>query len=673
MGKCWDNRFISKNRKDSVSIAFPPLPAFLLLFISLCLIGTAQQNDLSQQLMVIAEELAGGDEEYVGTDLLMDQLLDLMDNRVKINTGNESEITRLFFLSDFQVRSLAGHIRTTGKVLSAYELALIPGFDRSVAEMMIPFIDLSVSENNSIAAGRVRNSLLVNTIINPGEYDSTFLGSPVKILGRYKFTWGNMGGGFTTEKDRGEKFFPGKNRSPEFLSGNLYWNGKGTLRKIVLGDYSASFGLGTAINTGIRPGLSLSNPGYLAGKNVIRPYTSAEENNFLRGLALEFSAKNISLTGFLSRNRIDATIIPSADSSASYAESLYSSGLHATVSQLDKKDELSVTAMGFNLSFNNRLFTTGITWLENRFSHPLSLNTGYAYKNLYFNDITNRVISTYFKTQVKGILLYGEASGDKNMDMAVLTGLSTRLGGRANINMRYFYDSGFTSFFNGSGGVSSHQEAFTGGFVFEAARSLFLSGGAEIIKYSWIRYRANFPSDKIRKELTLRYSPKPELNIGLTAGSVSSMLNSNRDRGVPGIALRNTFRLRSYLILRTSPNLTLHTRFSLTSESETGSKGFALAQDLIYHWEKPSVSLWSRYCLFSTGSWDTRLYLYENDLVYSFNIPSLSGEGSRSYLMLSWKPSEQSEIRAKYSIIQRDSETGTGINDELRLQIRWQF
>ena len=64
-------------------------------------------------------------------------------------------------------------------------------------------------------------------------------------------------------------------------------------RKVILGDYSARFGQGTNINTGISTGLSLTSQGYMSATNEIKPYTSTDENNFFRGIATVLSIKNM--------------------------------------------------------------------------------------------------------------------------------------------------------------------------------------------------------------------------------------------------------------------------------------------------------------------------------------------------------------------------------------------
>src|SRR5665811_1976851 len=300
---------------------------FLLLFIPM--IGLSQETKLSESIISIAEELATDEDDPEAVSTFIEKLHELAENPVRINSSMEDEISRLFFLSDFQVKALADYAHSSGRIVSVFELATIPGFDKETVEMMIPFITLEYKPAINSDSVRWRNTLISNYSIKPGKPDTSSLGSMCRSLTKYRFSAGGFSGGFTIEKDPGEKFFSGNPPLPDFFSAHIAYNGIGLIRKIIVGDIAARFGQGTNINTGIRRGISLTSPGYMSASNEIKPYTSTDENNFFRGVAAKIELKNLDLSVFISKNNSDATLVSISGSSSDYVDNLYTSGVHS--------------------------------------------------------------------------------------------------------------------------------------------------------------------------------------------------------------------------------------------------------------------------------------------------------------------------------------------------------
>jgi len=105
------------------------------LFVSS--VAFSQESNL---IVEIAEELAADDSDPEAVSLFIDRLHELSENRVRINNPDQEEISRLFFLSDFQVKAIKEYVDSSGQIVSIYELANIPGFDKETAEMIMPFI-----------------------------------------------------------------------------------------------------------------------------------------------------------------------------------------------------------------------------------------------------------------------------------------------------------------------------------------------------------------------------------------------------------------------------------------------------------------------------------------------------------------------------------------------------
>ena len=648
------------------------LPFYITFSVS------GQESNLTEVISSIAEDMTDNDSDPETITLFVEQLQELSMNPVKINTGDESEISRLFFLSDFQIKSIADYVKSSGNILSVYEIAVIPGFDQLTAERMMPFISLiagSTSHNDTIIR---RNTLLTNLIFKPGARDTTSPGSQLKSLTKYKFTAGRFSAGFTSEKDAGEKFLTGSIPLPDFLSGYLSYSGRRFIRKIIAGDFSARFGQGTNINTGLRTSLSLASTGYMPARDEIRPYTSTDENSFFRGVAAEFSLKKLSLSMFCSQNRIDATLGMSADSMDYFVENLYISGLHNTESLISKKDALVLTSYGLNLSYNLKSLRLGVLWAENRFNLPFRKDSGKPEELYEFEGKKNQIYSICYNSQIRRILLSGELAFNDVNNFAIVQGVNLRPSDRLTVNFLYrYYSPGFTTFTGkgpGSGTTTNNENGILGNFTFEAAKHLFISAGCDITYFPWLKYRCSFPSMAKKEEIKLRYLPSENLAFDISFYMRSSMLDDQNENGIAAIARTRTLTFKSLIKYSLNENLTFASRADYKIADPSGSKGVLLSQDIICRFRQIPVTVWFRYCIFSTEDWDSRLYIYENDLLQSFSIPALSGKGERNYLMVKWDISNTAEMRIKYGVT---SLTGDGVikenKDELKLQFRIRF
>ena len=633
---------------------------------------------MPERIISIAEELASDESDPEAVATYIERLYELAENPVRLNSSDENEISRLFFLSDFQVKILVDYVHTFGKVISLFEIANIPGFDKETTLIMTPFVTLETITSMSSDSVRWRNVSVTNFHFKSGEQDTSSIGPPWKMLSKYKFSAGVFTGGITVEKDPGEKFLSGNPPLPDFLSANLAYNGKGVIRRIIAGDFSARFGLGTNLNTGIRTGLSLTSSGYMSARDEIIPYTSTDENNFFRGVAADLSFKNLGVALLYSKNISDATLGSSTGVSNDYIANFYTSGIHNSASLLLKKDVISVLTYGINISYNFNNIKVGLTWSEDRLSLPVNPDGNDLKGNFDFKGERNQLYSIYYNSLIKRLLLYGEFSMNAYSGNAFVQGLSFRPSDRLSFNFLFRnYSSGYVSFHGkgpGSGSTTGNEQGILGNFSFEAAKHLFITGGCDIQHFPWLKYRCSAPSYGIKQEIRARYLPTEKLTFDASFNYRSIMLDISESIGIPkqldlvSKSFKGTIR---YLV---NENLTLGSRFDYKASYPSGSRGMLLLQDINYRFSHLPVSVWFRYCIFKTSSWDSRLYTYENDMLYSFSIPALSGEGSRSYIMTKWEMSNKAELRVKYGLTSLiESREKITENRELKVQFRLEF
>jgi hypothetical protein len=358
--------------------------------------------------------------------------------------------------------------------------------------------------------------------------------------------------------------------------------------------------------------------------------------------------------------------------------SIYKSGLHNTSSLLLKKDLLTETVYGMSLSYNFRFMRVGANWSETLLSIPLQRNADDPESIHDFEGNKNRLLSINYNTVSGRIMIYGEMTVNNFRYPAFVNGVTLKPSDRLSVNVLWRkYSNGFTAF-NGSGpgnsSSSANEEGIAGNFSFEAAKHLFISAGYDITHYPWLKYRCSFPSMSRKGGIVLRYLPTEKLNFEFTYDYRYSMINNQKASGIAGIEGSESRTFKWLFRYAPDENSAFTTRISYKAAYPSGSRGMLLLQDVYYRFGRVPVTLWFRYCLFSTESWDSRLYTYENDLLYSFSIPALSGEGSRSYIMVKWDIGHFGEMRIKYSLTGITEKSGIeSFNDEVKLQFRIWF
>jgi hypothetical protein len=650
----------------------------IFLFVLIPFNSSGQDEKVAEIIASIAEELADDETDPEAAAVYIERLFDLNEKPVRINSADEAELSRLFFLTDFQIKSLADYVHSSGRIFSLYEIANIPGFDRDLAVMITPFMSLEAENTNHSDSIRLRNNLLTNFSVRYPASDTSAPGSIWKILTRYKFTAGRFSGGITAEKDAGEKLLSGNPPLPDFLSANLTWTGKGILRKAIIGDFGARFGMGTSINTSLRTGLSITQSGYLSGSDEIKPYTSTDENIFFRGLAAQFQIKKTGLSLFYSVNSIDATIDTAENSSVPFVETFYRSGLHNTDPSLRKKDVLKEYCYGINLlsDFNN--IRLGLLWTGSRFSIPVDKVNPDPEDIYEFEGDKISTASAYYKAVYGRIVFYGEVSANMNKRFAFIQGLSFRPADRLTVNLLYRnYDPGFTAS-HGKGLFSSSSgdnvKGVFGNFTYEAARHLFVSAGCDLRYYPWLKYRCSAPSMAVGREIRIKYLPSDKVTVEAVYNYRFSMINGQETSGTEKQEDIFSRLIKGTLRYSFDDNLTLGIRLDYKIVQPVTARGMLLLQDINFRFRKIPVSVWLRYCIFRTDNWDSRLYAYENDLLYSFSVPALSGEGSRSYIMVVWKTGKFLDFRIKYGLSEliRD-DAAVRKTEELKIQVRMWF
>ena len=643
---------------------------FAALVISLnCL---KAQDHLPGYIISLLEDIAESSDENSRAINLAEELSYLTENHVNINSGDVNEIKRLFFLTVFQVASIIDYTNNNGDIISATEISYIPGFDRELAEIMQPFIIYEDNRNKRKPDNRYHFRLMTNILTDDGETETDFAGSNYKLLSKLRLSSGAFEASVTIDKDKGEPLLL-QGYKPDFLSGNIMYYPEGPINKIIIGDYKVLFGQGLTVWNGFSRAPLPTEQRIMKGSSNVMPYSSIDENDFFRGLAISLNTTSLNILLFASMNMIDAGIAYDENSGTKYIKSFYYNGVHNTPTTIMKRNQVVESCIGFNVNRMSKNLYTGINAVYTRFSLPV--NPAEDIRNIYdFQGRVNASVSCDYAYLFRNSYLYGEFALDNNLKTAFLQGISLNPGGRIRFNIMYSrVNRGYNSFHGNASGVSTFNKPASNllaNLSSELTSFLYFSGGLLRKKELWYNnISGNFPNSLV---YLLSLNLKPADFISLTTDIKHRMSDNwiSPQQGIKtGIAVKKT-NLRFSVETVASKQLKLHTRFEKVFIAGSPDKGFLCYQSAGYVFRRIPLEIRGRLTVFNTGSYDSRIYTWEDDLLYNPVIKPLYEEGKRSYLMIIYRAFGRVTLRAKYAVtdIHGNLESSSRIN-EVKLQV----
>jgi hypothetical protein len=709
-------------------------PRLIILFILIPFIRLIAQNDsLFQKYTpagpVMNEERIQNIEiqsEYSGSEdadysALVEQLSYYSAHPLRINTAKKEELEALGLLNEMQINNLLDHIRNNGKLLSFYELQSIDGFELRTLRNLFPFVTVDdepggpikkqflTTGNNSLNFRYARileqqkGFSPIDSLTLRKKPNSRFVGTPSRLFANYRFTFQNLiSWGITGKKDEGEDFFRGSQRKGfDFYSAHLFFHSSHFLKTVVAGDYAVGFGQGLISWSGISFSKTADATQIKKTATGLRPYTSTNENSYLRGIGTTIGWNRLELTGFLSRKKMDASV---SDTSLSgqilRVRTLQTSGLHATPSELYGRKVLQQTVEGGNISYVSQRFRTGISFMHTLFDAAL-MPKPELYNTFEFRGKELNNAGADYNLVFRNMNTFGEfaLSSDGTPSLrkpasAFLQGMIIALDPKLSFSILYrnyqrdyhsFYANAFSS---SSGSKVANEQGCYMGVVVNLTNKVTLSSFYDCFTIPWLRYRVNAPSIGNDCFIKLIYAPNKRTEIYLHMRSVEKSSDppagGTEEINYPVPARQTNYRIHISSLI--SPGLQLRSRVEfIVSTDSTGAseKGFLMAQDLLIQKPGSSYSYTFRYVLFDTPSGNTRIYAFEHTVPGAFSIPSYSYRGSRVNVLFRCKINRNLEFWASCSRTFYDNRQvispGT-LNEiqgqhktELTLQLKWKF
>lgn len=657
--------------------------AMLLITLLLSLKAIAQvsvdssrvrPSTVENMLEMLAEQENLSDEALSD---LADNLIALLEDPINLNDTTPENLRRLP-LSELQIMAVTEYIRNHGQMVTPYELQLVPSFDETLTEQLLPFIK-TVPLESVRAAKRVFKSRVLTRYRRVFEkqkgyrsgIQNGYLGSPDALLVKAKITASRkIQLGITAEKDAGEEFFKGNNAQGfDFYSGYLALSRIGVIKQLIIGDFSANFGQGLTLSSGYSLGKASLMVSPEKHRPTVTPYSSTDENRFFRGVAATSIDRKITLTAFASRKHIDASVDSDSAEFVQGIESIQATGSHATNIEMKNKHSVMESTIGFNASYSKNQLRVGTSCFALAISKDFIQPTN-PYQ-LQDADPTNIVrFGADFLYYRKQATFFGEFAMDKRFATASITGVSLLLapafnasliGRRYENNYPYRYAGGF-----GEGSKTSGEKGICIALEFTPYKRWRVSAYADLFEFTWLRYRVSAPSSGTELSATANYSPSKTLALQLGL----SQNNRPFDVTLDNLSqLEQTTRTRAKIQLTFAPAeaVTAKTRLEATRfERETAptENGVVILQDITWHNPSNRFSVSGRVAFYRTDGWNSRVYAYENDVLYSFTVPAYYLSGSRYYLLTSYSLTSACKVWIKWSntLFFGKNEVGSGLS-----------
>jgi len=650
------------------------LPCFMLSLI-ICFSQTISGQDSIAVISgaLLEDLLENNDEQAYDFFSLYDELQVYLKNPININTATADDFRNMGMLSDIQILQILNHREDYGDFISTYELQSVPSLDIGTLNAFIPLVSVGdegsrknigelFSEADHTIVGKYKRTLQTKKGFRD-DASSPFLGDQNHYYMRYNMTSGrNLRMGLTLEKDAGEEFFTGSNKKGfDYYSGFMYLK---DISKLVedfnLGDYSISMGQGLILHNSFGSGKSSYVMNVKRGGRVIRPYSSVNEFNLLRGVATTLQVtKKVELTAFASTKKIDGNAIINdtlIEGGFQTFSSFVINGLHRTEAEIAKRGTVTQNSFGGVVKWQpNRNLKLGMNILHNNFSSDLTPRDVPYRKFLFSGDqLTN--ISIDYSYRYENFNLFGEVARSDNGGLANLHGVLISMGRFVDASVVYRnYDKDYHVLNANAFGETSQPFNEQGVYLamqFYPWRSIKFSTYFDLWKHPWLRSRSAGPTDGREFLAKIEYNKKRKFNVYLQYRFEEKGENSRfSEQGLRSLVDRVQHRARLNFTYTYSRELSLISRVEYNhfeKEGET-SQGVMVFQDVKYKPIGKPYSLALRYSIFDTDDFNSRIYTYENDVLYEFSIPFYSGSGTRFYIKSQYRLSRKVYVQLRYS------------------------
>lgn len=657
-----------------------------LLLLCLPLVLPAQTNTTWLDLL---DHIGQGEDIDRGQlEQLYDDLADLADNKIDINTCSREDLLRLPFLSEQQVMDIMEYRYKVKHIETYMELYLVPSLDRNTILLLKEFLNFSPAASSDTIPS-------LRKIANYGKHELTadfklpfydragdkngYLGYKYRHWMRYTFSYRqNLKVGLVASQDAGEPFLAGENKAGyDYYSFFFLLRDIRRLKALAVGRYRLRFGMGLILNSSYSFGKLVSLSNLYSSTNYITGHSSRSEANYLQGIAATIDlGRGFEVSTFASYRKLDATLTKDSASVAT----ILRTGYHRTQSEMDRRRNTSETLFGGNLHFFSNGFHLGATAFYTRFSRLLSLNSSGIYRRWYPHGQSFWNASIDYGYVSNRLNISGETATGDCRHVATVNTASYMLNSRLSLIalQRYYpyqYYSLHSESFSEGGAVNDESGIFVGA-KWQPWRNSLLQAYTDISYFAWPKYGVSQASHRWDNFVQLTVTGKHWVLTARYRMKVKEM-NNDDDTG-----LTTTYTQRARLAgTYTNGIISLKTQADVSLFKGNGhSNGYMLTENAI--WNHRWLRLGASCGYFQTSDYNSRVYSYEPGMLYSFYYPSFYGHGLRATINAKAKVGNNLLLVAKLGTthyFDRDTISSglQAINGstqtDFELQVKWRF
>jgi competence ComEA-like helix-hairpin-helix protein len=617
------------------------------------------------------------------TEQLTQYLQELAENPVNINRAAVNILLEVPGLNLKTARAIIDYRNNVKPFEAVNELEEVSGIGRVTLEKILPYVIVGsgLELNKSLfsdyrywtdggrfqAFSRYQQDLEEARGYQIEPRDGGYIGNPVKYYQRFGYHSNHISLNLTQEKDPGEELV-----GPlqfDHRTWHVALEDNGDLKMLVGGDYSLAFGQGLVLWSGVAFGKGSDVIGTVSrnGRGV-KPYTSAQETNYYRGVAATYGEK-LQFTGFFSKRKRSASEI-SEDTTRFPG----TNGYHRTENEFLQKNNLQHELYGGHIQLELPFGIFGATGYQTSFDRYIAASDR-TYARYDFEGKANSVFGIDYRLLAGPAVVFAEAARSENGGMGFVTGVESGIGDDTEMTLAYRdYQREFQSILgNGFGEVSGqpkNEEGIYLGLRHTIRQRLILSAYVDQFRFPSARFGTNQPTrgyewlGKAEVNLPSDLNIYVQLRSEIEDDEYEIMDDFGRSQRRLGEAQRTSF--RANMTYWVNPRVRLRTRGELVRSRQAGEdleRGYLIYQDLRLL-INDDIRIDTRVSMFDTESFATRVYQFENDLLYVFSSQSLFNQGQRIYVLLNYEPTDFLDLWAKFGITVYENEqtVGNGLN-----------